>query len=324
MQVVGSARDRELTGFLSRGDLRSAGQWLVDNYARDVVGLCRAMVRERHLAEDLAQDAFSSAFTELSGFRQEASPRTWLLAIARNRCIDHLRRARRAPWQEWSDEAFEPDDYADPAPLPAERLLDQREVQQALETLSESERALVVLRFRHGLDYPELSEVFGVKQGTVRMRLSRALGRMRDWLEALRAPAEAAFGAPPPPMPGRLPAPAAPLAARSRASGGAPPAPGAPPPPPAAAGPRRAAPLPPPLAPAPGGAPPGMAPPPAGRPAPQAPPRARRSFWQALTAWLGGQRDEPVAPAAPDDEAPSPELVERLGALAETLPDSTP
>lgn len=305
-QDVGAARDPELSGLLARGDLRSAGQWLVERYARDVVGLCRAMVRERHLAEDLAQDTFSNALVELGGFRQDASARTWLLTIARNQCIDHIRRTKRAPLQEWGDDGFEPDEHADPAPLAVERFLDQREIQLALDTLAESERALVVLRFRHGLDYPELANVFGVKQGTVRMRLSRALGRMRNQLEALQAPEEAAFGAPPPRQAEEA------LAERGRATTGArprtaalPPAAAAPPPAPGAAPPP-----PPPAAPAMAGAP---------LPRVSAPKRKSRSLWQSLSDWLRGRRDEPVE-AALDEDVPSLALRQRLDALVAKLP----
>ncbi len=132
-------------------------------------------------------------------------------------------------------------EYADEAPLPAELLSRRVDVNAALNELGENERALVVLRYRHGLDYSELASVFGLKEGTVRMRLSRALGRMRSALDqrdeasgrasaapararaAAHAPPPAAFGPPPPPAPGARPA--APLA-----GGAPPPAPGAPPP----------------------------------------------------------------------------------------------
>ena len=89
----------ELSRYIEAGDLRRAGQWLIERYARDVVAICRAMVRERHLAEDLAQDAFSSALSGLTTFRREASPRTWLLALGWRRHgsipVDEVPGARR-------------------------------------------------------------------------------------------------------------------------------------------------------------------------------------------------------------------------------------
>jgi RNA polymerase sigma-70 factor, ECF subfamily len=350
-RVDSMAASLELGRYLQAGDLRAAGEWLVRQYAGDVVALCRAIVRERTVAEDLAQDAFSAAFTSLSGFRREASPRTWLLAITRNRCIDHLRRLSRDPWGGAELEQQEPDAHPDDAPLPAEILLRRADVDAALSSLAEAERALVVLRFRHGLEYPEIADVFGLREGTVRMRLSRALAKMRSELEAIdraaypeaaaerepdSAPTPPYFPAPPAAAPARarsLPQPAR-SAARpaARHPAGMPPSlPAAPPPfgaapPPPAPG---AAPPPPP-APAPRFAPGAAAPPPAPRFAPaqawfarvapdasSEPPRA--SWWARLLGRLGFTRLEP-APCPGNDDEPSPELRGRLDALVRALP----
>ena len=106
--------------------------------------------------------------------------------------------------------------------------------------------ALVVLRYRNGLDYRELAMAFGLKEGTIRMRVSRALSKMRRALEAasdespmrleeLAAPSfasmpeprrRAAKLAPPPPM-GALASPA--LGSVLRSMSGGPPAPSSPP-----------------------------------------------------------------------------------------------
>jgi RNA polymerase sigma-70 factor (ECF subfamily) len=174
--------DAPFRAHLASGDMRRAGEWLVQRHASEVLGLCAAMVRDRHAAEDLTQDVFGRAFASLAEFRGEASARTWLLAIARNRCLDHLRRARRDPWAGTAPDDIEPDVHADDAPLPPERLLYRDDVEAALEALAEGDRALVVLRFRHGLEYPELAVAFGLREGTVRMRISRALARMREAL----------------------------------------------------------------------------------------------------------------------------------------------
>jgi RNA polymerase sigma-70 factor (ECF subfamily) len=292
---VESAAD--LGRFIEGGDLRRAGEWLVKNYAADVISMCRAMVRERHLAEDLAQDSFSSAFASLTSFRREASPRTWLLAITRNRCIDHLRRLQRDPWGGAQPE--EPDEHADDAPLPADLILRRDDVEAALGTLAEAERALVILRFRHGLDYPELADVFGLREGTVRMRLSRALARMRGELETRdrisRAPAAAPDALasrqraplPPPPMPGAArPAPPPPAMAR--------PAPAAPvpPQPPAPAAPSRAT-------------------------TAVATPRAKVAWWTRVLNVFGVGRNEHTVG---DEDEPSLELKGRLEKLVSSLP----
>lgn len=180
----------DFDAYLRSGDTVRAASWLVEALADDVYGLCRAMVRDDVLAEDLAQDAFSRALAGLGGFRGEASPRTWLLAIARNRCLDHLRRSRIDPTD--ADEAWE--EHADPEPVAVDVLLSRRDLQRGLDVLSETERALVVLHHGHGLRYGELAAAFGIKEGTARMRVKRALGKVRAELER-PAPMAQAFDA---------------------------------------------------------------------------------------------------------------------------------
>jgi RNA polymerase sigma-70 factor (ECF subfamily) len=185
--------ENDFTSWVEAGQHRRAAEWLVRRYADEVMGLCTAMVRDRVAAEDLVQDVFSRAFMGLAGFRAEASSRTWLLKIARNRCIDHLRAKNREPWGVGDPElGFDADAFPDDEPMPPD-LLDRREdVEAALDSLVEGDRALIVLRFRNGLDYSELAMAFGLKPGTVRMRVSRALARMRGALEQ-RAQAQPAL-----------------------------------------------------------------------------------------------------------------------------------
>ncbi len=173
--------DAKFLELLDAGDYAGAGTWLVHEFADEVLGVSVAMVRDRTLAEDMAQDVFGRAFAALPEYRREASPRTWLLRITKNRCIDHLRGANHEPRPEADDEVSSAPN-PDGVPLPSDLIERRDEVERALTGLSEVERALVVLRFRHGLEYSELAMTFGIKEGTARMRLSRALAKMRAQL----------------------------------------------------------------------------------------------------------------------------------------------
>lgn len=176
---------QEFANWLAVEDYRSAAAWLVRTFTDEVLGLCLAMVRDPVCAEDLTQDVFTRAFSGLPGFRGQASARTWILKIARNRCIDQLRSKSRDLWGGISPELEQAvEEQPDSAPLPSELLLCRDDVDDALAQLVEGDRALVVLRFRNGLDYSELALAFGLRQGTVRMRMSRALAKMRLALEA--------------------------------------------------------------------------------------------------------------------------------------------
>ncbi len=186
-----AAVDAELTELLRIGERKRAAALLVTAWAADVYALCRALVRDPSTAEDLSQEAFSRAVAGLAQFRGEASSRSWLLRIARNLCFDHLTRLRRQPWDEDAGEP-DPEGHADEAP-PVWELLSRREdAERALDALGESERAIVVLHFGHGVGYAELASAFNLREGAVRMRVSRALSRMRDALIELEPPAFAA------------------------------------------------------------------------------------------------------------------------------------
>lgn len=204
----------ELWDLLQRRDMNAAALYLVSHHADEVLGLCRAMVRDETVAEDLSQDVFGRAFSALSSFRGEASSRTWILRIARNRCIDHLRLAQR----ELRDEEVSPEDAAAPEPRVDDLLAARGQVHVGLEVLEENERALVMLRFGHGLAYGELAATFGLSEGSTRMRVSRAVAKMRQALQPrvasrrrARQGARPSLGAPP--TPPAAPVPQAPRAA---------------------------------------------------------------------------------------------------------------
>lgn len=191
MEAMANAHDFEQQ--LSRGDLRAAAEWLVEHGARDVACLCRRMLRDVDAADDLAQVAFERAFAALPRFRGEASPLTWLHSIARNACLDHLRRERIRPWELRADPGEEASAHdGDAEPDAWDVLVARRDAQRALRALDEAERALVVLRFVDGLDYDELSSMFGATPGALRMRIARLRERMSDALapeiEAQQAP----------------------------------------------------------------------------------------------------------------------------------------
>jgi RNA polymerase sigma-70 factor (ECF subfamily) len=299
--------------WIEAGELRRAASSLVVAYGSDVLATCIAMVRDRAAAEDVTQEVFGEALRALATFRGDSSPRTWLLSIARNRCIDWLRARKREPWGGPLDEhAGDPDAHSDEGAFGTEWFADRSVVMHALEALPEGDRALVVLRFKNGLEYGELASAFGLREGTVRMRVSRALARMRAVLESdeVRAPVVAAARPMAAPMPGMARGGAAPPASRA----------------PAQEATRSRAPVPPPPAAV------GL---PMGAGSFGAPARAPVSWWSRLRAWAGLGHDAgaegagaPLAPpigalglalTACEPATPSDALAARLGALVETL-----
>ena len=135
-------------------------------------------------AEEVAQDAFVKAFRALDRFRAGAPLRPWLLRIVANEAINRRKSARRHATVELriaedrasGDTALSPEASA----LASER---RRSVLAALGRLREDDRLVIAHRYFLDLSEAESADALGVARGTVKSRLSRALGRLRGALD---------------------------------------------------------------------------------------------------------------------------------------------
>lgn len=144
------------------------------------------------LAEDLSQEVFLRVVERNSAFKHEAKFTTWLYAIARNLCVDTLRKMahRRHPSL---DEPLAAggslgDTVRDEHPsASAERMAAGREaagtITATLEAMPEEQREVFLLREVGGLPFAEIAKVTGVPENTVKSRMRYALERLRDGLE---------------------------------------------------------------------------------------------------------------------------------------------
>jgi RNA polymerase sigma-70 factor (ECF subfamily) len=179
------------------GDLAAFNQ-LVLRYQDPVYGLTLRMLGAPQAAEDATQEAFIRAWQRLETFRG-GSFKSWLFTIAANQARDELRRRGRRPTTSLSghnDDDDLPDiDPPDNDPTPLEQV-EQAELRGALEaalrTLPDDWREIVVLSDIHGMDYREISDATGLALGTVKSRLSRARGRLREVIRSSRELHEAA------------------------------------------------------------------------------------------------------------------------------------
>ncbi len=156
---------------------------LVREHLDAVYRVAYSVVRDSALAEDVAQDAILKAWKALPTFRGDSSLRSWLLRITHNTAISTLRRRR--------------EEYRDPDLLPEHEQLITTEkkvvdalsmnaFEQALESLDELSRSIVVLREVEGMSYDEISEALDVPLPTVKTRLLRARRTLAAALEGWR------------------------------------------------------------------------------------------------------------------------------------------
>ena len=172
------------TGLVSKalqGD-RSAFGELVCHYHPGVVNVVYRMCGDVQLAEDAAQEAFLRAWLHLASYRPQACLRNWLYRIAVNAALDVLRKDRGMPGD------LESVTVADQHSGPETELCHReraRQVQRAVSSLSESNRAVLVLREYGDLSYQEIATALEIPIGTVMSRLNYARNHLRGLLADL-------------------------------------------------------------------------------------------------------------------------------------------
>jgi RNA polymerase sigma-70 factor, ECF subfamily len=178
------ARDRTLVEAAMAGDLDAFNE-LVRLYQDYLFALCVRVVNDREAAADAVQEAFFSAYRNLSRFRGD-SFRSWLTRIALNAATDVLRLRKRRPsepYPEWEDDAWQPP--ADAADAPDRQALRRDAAQllsRALARITADQRTAIVLYDVEGYDYQEIAQITGVSLGTVKSRIHRGRLALRDLL----------------------------------------------------------------------------------------------------------------------------------------------
>jgi RNA polymerase sigma-70 factor (ECF subfamily) len=171
---------------IAQGAYRSALEVLVRGYQHLIVRYCTAMLGVAAQGEEVAQEVFLGAYATMPRFRQEATLRTWLWAIARKQCLKALRdRGRRRRIEADRQHAIASGAHRAPPDPPEEdpAVLQQR-VRQSLDRLVPEERSVLVLRYDTGLPLLEIAHILGRSEVSVRRQLARALQHLREVMDA--------------------------------------------------------------------------------------------------------------------------------------------
>ncbi len=191
-----AATDQEVVQ-RARAGQEQAYRELLRRYQRPVFSLIYRMVRDRELAEDLAQETFVKVLNALDTYRPEFKFSSWIFKIANNAAIDHLRRRQLDTLSlEGAPEATSPDrveatalQLSDKTETPLQEL-EARElgsaIERAIAKLRPEYRACVILRHIEDRPYEDIAEILDLPLGTVKTYLHRARAELKEILGPMR------------------------------------------------------------------------------------------------------------------------------------------
>jgi RNA polymerase sigma-70 factor (ECF subfamily) len=176
-----------------KGDAR-AFERLLQKHKKPVYNFCVRMLQERSAAEDAMQEVFLRVVRSAKEWQQNAKFTTWLYTIARNHCIDALRKATHRKTASLDqtlqdgeeqgstlgdrmsdEEAVTPDRGAESARL-------RKKLALAIASLSEEQREVFVMREYSGMPFKDIAAVVGVPENTVKSRMRYALEHLKAHL----------------------------------------------------------------------------------------------------------------------------------------------
>ena len=162
-------KDTDVIHRVLRGDVDSF-RLLVERYQRPIIKFIRNMINDNHTCEDIAQDVFLAAYKRLSSFDSHRSNfSTWLFVIAKNKALNALKKKRPIFMSQLPEQ---PDSRS-----PSDGLSEREffgELDRILHTLPVKQKTAFVLAEFEKLPYIQISQIEGVRIGTIKSRISRA------------------------------------------------------------------------------------------------------------------------------------------------------
>lgn len=166
---IAGHHDVELVALAAAGDRAAFGE-LVRRHGSAVRGLLRRMGAEPSLADDIAQDAFLAAFERIVEFRGEGTFSAWVRKIAARLYVRRWKKERRLDVLDGQDEEISGGEG-----VAASRI----DLDEALKTLSGTERMCISLCYGAGLSHAEAAEALNAPLGTVKSHVKRGLDKLR-------------------------------------------------------------------------------------------------------------------------------------------------
>ena len=179
-------RDEQLITLIANGE-KDALEVFYTRFAPSVFSLARYMIKESSLAEEVTQDIFLNLWLKASSFNPErGTPRAWFMSIAHYRIIDVIRARKRAA-QSTNQVPHEMFDLhpssGESTEQEAHRNLDREQIIEAMASLPDAQREVVVLAYFEGYSQSEIATKLDQPLGTVKTRIRLAMQKLREALK---------------------------------------------------------------------------------------------------------------------------------------------
>ncbi len=149
---------------------------LYKRYYPKVLDKCYSFVKDRVLAEEMAEDIFSKVYEKLPSFKSRSLFSSWLYSVTYNHCIDHLRHATRLHYPDWNRENELPEIIDDTEEILEDINYDNLMI--ILEKIHPEEKALLLMKYKDEIPMKQIGAALRISEDAAKMRLKRARARV--------------------------------------------------------------------------------------------------------------------------------------------------
>jgi len=151
---------------------------MVNKYQSNIIKFVYGMIKDKEAAEDITQEVFITIYNKLYMYNPQYKFSNWILQIARNKCIDYIRKYKRV--YEANIEDIISVSSKEPSP---EEILEFKEVKVVVEKfingLSDIDRQIIILRYTESLTFLDISEIMNMSESAVKRRYYKCRDKFR-------------------------------------------------------------------------------------------------------------------------------------------------
>ncbi|MBF0196619.1 MAG: sigma-70 family RNA polymerase sigma factor [Planctomycetes bacterium] len=167
-------------------------EFIYNEYCTQIIRFCGNYTKNKHDAEDLAQDVFIKSEKGFASYNSEKPLKPWIYQIARNTCLNHLRdqaKHHQIEKYQWSKSFYASTTrihVVDSRPSPASEVINsefEAKLQEKMDQLPAEQRDAIILKYNEGLTRKEIAEAMGLSLALVKLRLYEGLKSLRQNFE---------------------------------------------------------------------------------------------------------------------------------------------